>query len=115
MHAFAAVTPDDAGLHRIEYGVAVYNAGEPINANQNHTVVEVVPYEPSLEYHPYMVMDDGAPHSYGNRHGIMIKYSGSGEGLPNPERRAKINGFDHATVAHSESVSGGAACRGQVP
>ena len=104
MHAFAAVTPDDAGLHRIEYGVAVYNAGEPINANQNHTVVEVVPYEPSLEYHPYMVMDDGAPHSYGNRHGIMIKYSGSGEGLPNPERRAKINGFDHATVAHSESV-----------
>ena len=104
MYVYTAPSLNDIGIHDIVYDVDVMNMGIPINLNTNHTDIEIVPYLPNFEHYSYGVLSDGSMRSYGNRHGIMMEYMGSGDTSYIQERRAKITGFFPDTVAVSESA-----------
>lgn len=105
-YAYAAPSGAPPGSYTVTYRVTVLNEGVPINSHRNSTHIDIVGYDPVFAHHPYTVLSDGAPRSYSDRQGVLLRYEGSAgaDGAIHPDRRAKITNFYPHTVARSASA-----------
>ena len=88
------------GNHDILHRAKLHSvSGKEITSKDAQIAALVVTYEPIFEIYPYLVLSDGKPASWDNRHGLAIFYNGSMGSGPNDKsmvhenRRSKINNF----------------------